>query len=142
MRGYNQSLLIAKRLHFKSAPVNTDLVRIRNTPAQPTMTSPTQRARNVAGAFAVRDGHNFEGKNICLVDDIKTTGATANECAKTLKQAGAEKVYVLVLAVAGQIPLWLIQLTFPEQKSFLSQKSHKRPSKSFQGISYKPMKTY
>jgi predicted amidophosphoribosyltransferase len=41
-------------------------------------------------------------KNICLVDDIKTTGATLNECAKTLKEAGAAKVYTLVLAVAGQ----------------------------------------
>ncbi|MBN1796013.1 MAG: ComF family protein [Sedimentisphaerales bacterium] len=102
IRGYNQSELIAKRLRLKSTPVNTDFVRIRNTAAQPTMPSPTQRARNVAGAFAVREGHNFEGKNICLVDDIKTTGATLNECAKTLKEAGAEKVYALVLAVAGQ----------------------------------------
>ena len=39
---------------------------------------------------------------ICLVDDIKTTGATLNECAKTLKEAGASKVFALVLSVAGQ----------------------------------------
>jgi len=101
-RGYNQSALIAKRLSLKFVPINTDLVRIRNTAAQQAMTSPTQRARNVAGAFAVRSGHEFEGKNICLVDDVKTTGATLNECAKSLKQAGAAKVYALVLAVAGQ----------------------------------------
>ena len=66
------------------------------------MASPSARARNVAGAFAVRYGHKLTGKKICLVDDIKTTGATLNECAKTLKEAGAEKVFALVLAVAGQ----------------------------------------
>jgi predicted amidophosphoribosyltransferase len=66
------------------------------------MASPAARARNVAGAFAVRRGHNFSRRAICLVDDIKTTGATLNECAKTLKEAGASKVFALVLAVAGQ----------------------------------------
>jgi predicted amidophosphoribosyltransferase len=60
------------------------------------------RARNVAGAFAVRYRHPFAGRRVCLVDDIKTTGATLNECAKTLKEAGASKVFALVLAVAGQ----------------------------------------
>jgi predicted amidophosphoribosyltransferase len=66
------------------------------------MPSPIARAKNVSGAFAVRYGHKFTGKKICLVDDIKTTGATLNECAKTLKEAGAERVFALVLAVAGQ----------------------------------------
>ncbi len=101
-RGYNQSLLIAKILARQSAELNTDLVRIRNTPVQPSMNTPAARARNVADAFAVRKDHNFEGKCICLVDDIKTTGATLNECAKVLNQTGAAKVYALVLAVAGQ----------------------------------------
>jgi predicted amidophosphoribosyltransferase len=79
-----------------------DLARIRYTKSQPAMASPAARARNVAGAFAVRRGHEFTGRSICLVDDIKTTGATLNECAKTLKEAGASKVFALVLAVAGQ----------------------------------------
>jgi predicted amidophosphoribosyltransferase len=69
------------------------------------MASPAARAKNVADAFAVRHGHNFTERRICLVDDIKTTGATLNECAKTLKQAGASKVFALVLAVAGQNPV-------------------------------------
>jgi predicted amidophosphoribosyltransferase len=66
------------------------------------MTSAKAREKNVAGAFAVKKRNDFAGKNICLIDDIKTTGATLNECAKTLKDAGAEKVYAIVLAIAGQ----------------------------------------
>jgi ComF family protein len=102
VRGYNQSLIIAKNLSHPSAWLNTDLVRIRYTKEQPSMTSPRQRALNVAGAFAVRYGHKLAQKNVCLVDDVKTTGATLNECARVLKQAGASKVFALVLAVAGR----------------------------------------
>lgn len=102
VRGYNQSLVIAKRLKHPTAKISTDLVRIRRTKSQPAMISPAARAKNVADAFAVRKGHNFARRAICLVDDIKTTGATLNECAKTLKQAGAAKVFALVLSVAGQ----------------------------------------
>jgi competence protein ComFC len=102
IRGYNQSLVLAKKLKHPAAKINTELVRIRRTKSQPTMASPAARARNVAGAFAARRGHKFKGTKICLVDDIKTTGATLNECAKTLKEAGASKVFALVLAVAGQ----------------------------------------
>lgn len=101
-RGYNQSQVLAKKLNHPIAKISTALVRIRRTKSQPAMASPAARAKNVAGAFAVRYGHNFNNRKICLVDDIKTTGATLNECAKTLKQAGALKVFAFVLAVAGQ----------------------------------------
>jgi competence protein ComFC len=102
IRGYNQSLVLAKKLEHPTAGINTDLVRIRHTKSQAEMPTPAARAKNIAGAFAVRYGHGLAGRNICLVDDIKTTGATLNECAKTLKEAGASKVFALVLAVAGQ----------------------------------------
>jgi ComF family protein len=102
VRGYNQSLLLARKLKHPGAKISTDLVRIRRTKLQPAMASPTARAKNVAGAFAVHYRHKFTNRKICLVDDIKTTGATLNECAKTLKEAGASKVFALVLAVAGQ----------------------------------------
>lgn len=101
-RGYNQSYILAKRLEHPRAVMKTDLVRVRRTKTQPAMASAAKRRANVAGAFAVRYGHSFAGRKICLVDDIKTSGATLNECAKTLKQAGAAEVYALVLAVAGQ----------------------------------------
>jgi len=102
VRGYNQSHVLLSRLKPPGASVSTDLVRIRRTKLQPAMAGPKARARNVAGAFAVRRGHGFAGGRICLVDDIKTTGATLNECARVLKADGAAKVYALVLAVAGQ----------------------------------------
>lgn len=101
-RGYNQSSILIRKLKHPTAKNSTNLVRMRRTKSQPAMVSPAARAKNVAGAFAVRYGHDFTDKKVCLVDDIKTTGATLNECAKTLKQAGALKVYALVLAVAGQ----------------------------------------
>ena len=102
VRGYNQSLVLTKKLKHPTAKINTELVRVRRTRFQPVMRSDAARARNVAGAFAVRRGHQFGGRVVCLVDDIKTSGSTLNECAKTLKEAGASKVFALVLAVAGQ----------------------------------------
>ena len=101
-RGYNQSLVLAKKLKHPTSKISTNFVRIRRTKSQPMMASPAARAKNVADAFAVRYGHSFQGRKVCLVDDIKTTGATLNECAKTLKEAGVSKVFALVLAVAGQ----------------------------------------
>jgi competence protein ComFC len=105
-RGYNQSHVLARKLKHPTARINTDLVRIRRTRFQTSFDEAknweARRAANVAGAFAVRKGHRLAGRRICLVDDIKTSGATLNECASVLKQAGAAKVFALVLAVAGQ----------------------------------------
>lgn len=98
-RGYNQSYLLAGRVKTEDTPVSTDLVRIRNTQQQWDLTPP-QRRRNVRGAFAVRKGHPFKDRAVLLVDDISTSGATLNECAKTLKSAGAKKVYAAVIATA------------------------------------------
>ena len=102
LRGYNQSVVLARQLSKAGFRINTELVRIRRTKMQPVMLSDAARRRNVAGAFAVRTGNRFKDRNICLIDDIKTTGATLNECARVLKSAGAARIYALVLAVAGQ----------------------------------------
>lgn len=100
-RGYNQAHLLTKRLEHPTAGISTDLVRIRNTHRQWGLTA-SKRKKNVAGAFGVRHRHNFSGKRVCLVDDISTSWSTLDECAKTLKLAGAEKVFAVVVAVAMQ----------------------------------------
>jgi ComF family protein len=99
-RSYNQAELLAKKLRHPRAKISCDIARIRNTQMQPAVDF-QKRLANVRDAFAVRRGHKFDGKTLCLVDDVKTTGATLNECAKVLKEAGAKKVYALVLATAG-----------------------------------------
>lgn len=101
-RGYNQSLILAGQLKHPRAKINTELVRTRRTKSQVSMHTARERARNVKGAFAVRWGHKLKGASVCLVDDVKTTGATLNECARTLKEAGVSKVFALVLGLAGQ----------------------------------------
>jgi predicted amidophosphoribosyltransferase len=64
------------------------------------MPSASARRKNVRGAFAVPENRRaaLDGKGVLLVDDVLTTGATANACAKAIKRAGAAKVFVLALA--------------------------------------------
>jgi ComF family protein len=102
-RGFNQSYLLAKYLKNKSMQISEELVRIRYTPHQWQMENDSQKRRNVRGAFTVRQGHPFAGKAVCLVDDITTSGATLAECARVLKEAGAQTVYTAVVAVAEKI---------------------------------------
>jgi predicted amidophosphoribosyltransferase len=75
------------------------LVRRRPTASQTGMT-PLQRRENVRGAFHVRKRYqrDLAGKSVILVDDVYTTGATANECARVLRRAGAGHVWVLTAA--------------------------------------------
>ncbi|HYE51753.1 MAG TPA: ComF family protein [Azospirillaceae bacterium] len=100
-RRYNQAALLA-RAAGRAAGVAAApdlLLRRRRTPSQGGL-SRAGRARNVAGAFAVRPGRDalVRGARIVLVDDVYTTGATAEECARVLLRAGAARVDVLALA--------------------------------------------
>lgn len=92
-RGFNQSALVAQELSRRLG-IATDplaLRRIRRTPPLKGM-SRTQRRKTVSGAFRVRDKTAIAGKTIILVDDVLTTGSTAEACARTLKRAGAARV--------------------------------------------------
>ena len=98
-RRYNQAAELARRLarewRLAYDPV---LIRKRPTPSQGAMASAKARRRNVMGAFAVADPAKVAGKRVLLLDDVLTTGATAQACARALKRAGAAKVHVLALA--------------------------------------------
>ncbi|MFA4890523.1 MAG: ComF family protein [Candidatus Paceibacterota bacterium] len=99
-RGYNQAELIAGHLSQKiKIPVCADaLVKIKNTPAQVSIKNRKERLNNLKGAFAIKNPETIFGKNIILIDDVSTTGATIREAKKTLKVGGAKKVIALVVA--------------------------------------------
>ncbi|HEY2836496.1 MAG TPA: ComF family protein [Rhizomicrobium sp.] len=99
-RRYNQAAELARRLGALSgkAVAADALVRVRPTESQGVMVSAKARRRNVLGAFRVLDPVRVKGRNILLVDDVLTTGATAEACARALKRAGAARVQILALA--------------------------------------------
>jgi ComF family protein len=98
-RRYNQSSLLAHALgRLAGKPVLPHLLRrIRATPSQGHRKR-KERQENVRGAFAITGHEQIAGKNIVLVDDVLTTGATVEECSRVLLDAGAARVDVLVLS--------------------------------------------
>jgi ComF family protein len=102
-RRYNQAALLAQAIRSSGGPpLAADWLVRRRTPAQGHL-GPTARERNVRGAFAIRPGRSFAGKRVVIVDDVLTTGATVEECARVLKRAGAASVSVLTLARALRV---------------------------------------
>lgn len=100
-RRYNQAALLALALGRASGlPVIPDLLRRRRrTPSQGRLSAHARR-RNVAGAFSIgpAQGSAVAGRRVLLIDDVLTTGATAEACTRVLQRAGAEAVDVLTLA--------------------------------------------
>jgi ComF family protein len=94
-RGFNQARELSRCL---GCPMLDALVRTRKTASQADLTA-AKRAANVAGAFAWRGGA-LDGLAIVLVDDVSTTGATLNACARALLAAGAREVRALTAAKA------------------------------------------
>lgn len=97
-RGYNQSWLLAKRLSPGKADAHL-LLRTRHTPSQRTLPR-ADRLANLLGAFAVEPlrATQLRSKNVVLVDDVMTSGASLHSAAQVLRQAGAAQVSALVLA--------------------------------------------
>ncbi|MDR4479313.1 MAG: ComF family protein [Nitrospira sp.] len=118
-REFNQSLLLADRIGpVLRRPVSyRNLVRIVDTDPQITLPR-SARLHNLRKAFALLIPREVAGKRILLIDDVFTTGTTANECAKVLLEAGAKDVAVLALARsvdAGMVPdTWLPPSAFDQ----------------------------
>lgn len=105
-RGYNQAQLLCDEIlkisrergnaGFQTA--NKVLVKPEDTEHQARITERRKRLRNLRGTFAVTGGEPIKGRNIILIDDILTTGATLSEARRVLKDAGARKVIAFTVA--------------------------------------------
>ena len=101
-RSYNQAQLLAEPIALEyGLPLSVgNLVRARNTKQQ-NLLSEKERWTNIRGAFRINDSAKFSKKNILIIDDLLTTGATVSEAAGVLKSAGAKTVGVLTLAITA-----------------------------------------
>ena len=141
-RGFNQSRVLAREAIHSLAKTHSAwrltlapgaLMRHRATASQAGLT-PRQRRINLRGAFSVSDPAAVAGKDVLLIDDILTTGATARAAAQALRQAGAASVWVATLArarrtFAGSFIDGEGQATSSTSSS-LQQQSHNRLSQS------------
>ena len=109
IRGFNPSFLLVRNWprifemlngHLPVIPVEKDILARNKWTAPQTGLGRKERLQNIKNAFAVKDTSKINGKKILLVDDVYTTGATANECAKVLLKGGSKQVDVLTLARA------------------------------------------
>ncbi len=98
-RGYNQSELITKEIakNIKQIKYIKALKKIKNNERQSELKK-EERNQNVKNVYEIQNKQIIENKKVILFDDIYTTGSTANECAKVLKQNGAKEILVLTLA--------------------------------------------
>jgi ComF family protein len=98
-RGYNQMALVARELSklLGCKDMTASLIKIKHTETQSSLLK-RERLQNIKDAFKVINEGAIRQKNILLIDDVFTTGATANECSRVLKKAGASSVITAVIA--------------------------------------------
>jgi len=100
-RGFNQARELARHLsRLTGVPVWCCLQRVRYTTVQASLNR-TERLKNCQKAFCLNGDFEISGARILLIDDVLTTGATVNECARVLKAAGARECRVLTVARGG-----------------------------------------
>jgi competence protein ComFC len=108
-RGFNQSLLICKKLialdkeNKKSKNrnfglVEKALVKTKDIEHQTRIENRQKRMENIIGSFAIKNAEQIKNRNIILIDDVTTTGATLSEAKKILRQAGAKKIIAFTVA--------------------------------------------
>lgn len=99
-RGYNQAGLLAGEISeiLKIPCVTNQLERVKHSSRQSQL-GEKERWTNIQGAFRIKNSLLIKNRNILLVDDLLTTGATASETARTLKGAGAVKIGVITLSI-------------------------------------------
>lgn len=112
-RGYNQSKLLARKIsEAVEKPVLDIIEKVADTPDQKNL-SAEERAENLKTCFKITDRKACKGKTFLLVDDVLTTGATADAVCEKLKKAGAEKVYFAAIASVEYSPR---PAAIPEEK--------------------------
>ena len=100
-RGYNQAALVAKSLaKLLRLPYKSVLLSRTRPPPDQHLLSYEERWESVRGAFATRPGSQVDNLRVLLIDDVMTSGATLDSCAKTLREAGARSVIGLTVARA------------------------------------------
>ncbi len=103
-RGYNQVELVSEWLCRRLSQANLlpVLRRVKDTPSF-SMLGARERRSQIKNAFQLVPGADVRKQRFLLIDDVVTTGATSNECARVLRRAGAETVDVVAVAVAGRL---------------------------------------
>ena len=98
-RGYNQSLLIARKIAEQTnlELVNNCLIKTKNIIEQSKLNK-EDRIQNIKGVYELKNKQLIENKKVLLIDDIYTTGSTVNECSKILRQGNPAKIGILVIA--------------------------------------------
>lgn len=99
-RGFNQSEVLAEGISQKTnLPLEKGVLKRKKNTKDQTYLNAQQRAENVRDAFSITQPEIVENKKVILVDDVTTTGATLNECARMLQDSGAKSIFAATLAV-------------------------------------------